>query len=100
MPRLAPAAIDAVLTAYDIRHPRIVVPQVSGKRGHPVLFPWATAARVAGLKEHEGVNAILRDSPVREVPLTEVGMLRDMDTPAEYRALRDAWNEESGSPGE
>jgi len=63
----------------------ILVASFQGKRGHPVLFPWALAREVPLLAPHEGVNALLERHVVREVACGDASILDDLDTPAQYR---------------
>jgi molybdenum cofactor cytidylyltransferase len=66
----------------------ILVATFQGKRGHPVLFPWALAREVPLLAPHEGVNALLERHLVREVACSDATILDDLDTPAKYRRQR------------
>jgi molybdenum cofactor cytidylyltransferase len=100
MPRLSSLVIDRVLNAYEtgsrgtgrskIDNRTIIVPAVHGRRGHPVLFPWPSRGEVFALPADEGVNAVLRRHPTRELVLDADGILDDLDTPADYRRLRSA----------
>ncbi|QDU89297.1 molybdopterin-guanine dinucleotide biosynthesis protein MobA [Pirellulimonas nuda] len=87
MPGLGPTAIDLVLAQYDARCPRVIVPRVAGKRGHPVLLPWSAAAAFTRSPPHEGLDAFVRRSRALEVPLAGPGAVLDIDTPADYRRL-------------
>jgi molybdenum cofactor cytidylyltransferase len=87
MPRLSAAAIDAVLRAYDPLKPTAVVPAFEGRRGHPLLMPWSSAALVDRLGRDEGVNSLLAQMPVREVAWPEPSILQDLDTPQEFARL-------------
>lgn len=95
MPRLSPIVIDRLLDEHSAQadRPVILAPSFEGRRGHPVLFPWPLAAEVAALTSEQGVNAIVDRHPVREVAVDEPGVLADLDTPEDYRRLR-----EEGSP--
>ncbi|MBI2479659.1 MAG: hypothetical protein HYV60_13815, partial [Planctomycetia bacterium] len=63
-------------------------PTSDGKRGHPVLFPWAVASSVATLAENEGVNALLERFPVRTLECSGPAIHGDLDTPDDYERLR------------
>ncbi len=98
MPRLSTGVIDRVLDAYQtgsrqpgeltIANRTVFVPTAHGRNGHPVLFPWPLRSEVFALPADEGVNAILRRQPTREIVLDGHGILDDLDTPADYRRLR------------
>ncbi len=88
MPLISPTVIDRLLQTHDPAAPAIVQPTCDGRRGHPVLFPWALAAEVEKLTADEGLNVLSRRYPVREIPWHERGVLQDVDTPTEYRELQ------------
>jgi molybdenum cofactor cytidylyltransferase len=91
MPRLSREVIDRLLAEHAARadQPCILAPSHGGKRGHPVLFPWPLAAEVDDLADEEGVNAIVQRHKVRELACDDAGVLADLDTPEDYRRLRD-----------
>lgn len=87
MPTLSTSTIDRLLSQYEPSAPAILVPVISGKRGHPVLFPWRLAAAVRDLSADEGVNALLRRSAVIEIPC-DGPVESDLDTREDYERLR------------
>ena len=90
MPRLTPALIDRVLAAYDPRHPTICLPvHLSGRRGHPALFPWSLAHEVEELGEGESIKQIIQRHPVRSVASEGTGPFEDMDTPEDYAQMQE-----------
>jgi molybdenum cofactor cytidylyltransferase len=90
MPTLPTAAIDLVIAAHDPDDARILVPRHAGRRGHPVLFPWPLCDEVARLGPSEGLNQLRRRFPVRELDFIEPAVLADLDTPDDYRRLRES----------
>lgn len=87
MPWLKPAAIDAVVAAYDPGNPCAVAPTFAGRRGHPLLLPWQVASDVARLQAGAGVNSIAARMPVCDVPWPDASILQDLDTPADVARL-------------
>lgn len=87
MPTLSSKTIDAVLEAAQDHPGSIVVPVNSEKRGHPVLLPWHVAKSVQSLPSDQGINVLLNRSPLIFVNVEQLGS--DVDTPADYRKLRD-----------
>ena len=83
MPQLNQDLIDGVVESA-LQHPgHIVVPIGNkGRRGHPVAFPWPLSRRVAELGPNHGINTLLTESPVVEIPANEEDFL-DVDTPAD-----------------
>lgn len=88
MPTLRPDVIGQLLQTARQTAGTILVPSVNGRRGHPVLFRWPMAAAVARLTVDQGVNELLRQFPVMEVPSQDEAILADVDTPEDYRRLR------------
>ena len=92
MPRLSPAIIGALIHRHQKENQRILVPTITGQRGHPVLFPWPLAAEVHALAENEGLDAIVRrHEPLQvacdEFVAAEEHPFADIDTPQDYRRL-------------
>lgn len=96
MPDLAPDVVNALVKAHDPRCAAILVPVFASQRGHPVLFPWCWADDVLTLSADEGVNALLRRHPTREVTVQAPGTSFDIDTPADY----DQWRKRHSSLSE
>ena len=79
--------ITRLIDAYAGGQARIVVPTYQGRRGHPILL--AAAFREEVLGRHDGVGLLgLLDShagDVLEVPVTNDGVVSDVDVPEDYR---------------
>jgi molybdenum cofactor cytidylyltransferase len=88
IPELSTLTIDLLLASHGEADADILVPTQDGRRGHPVLFPWALTREVYRLVD-EGVNALLRRHAVREIRCAQAGVDGDLDTPADYRRLQD-----------
>ncbi len=86
-PFVAPRVIDAVVDAYREGGRGIVVPVFRGRRGHPVLVDGKYRDEVLGLDPDDGLRQLLGAHPddVREVEAGDAAILRDLDTPADYR---------------
>lgn len=88
MPYLVPAIVDRLLAAHPLHPEAILVPIQAAKRGHPVLFPWRLVAEIDLLPAQEGINGLLKQHAVVELPVDDPGILQDLDTPADYERLR------------
>ena len=90
MPWIDVATLAAIARA--IAHgASIAAPQFQGQRGHPVGFAPRHRAALLGLHGDQGARDILaahRDSLVL-IDVDDPGVLRDIDTPVEYRQFRD-----------
>jgi CTP:molybdopterin cytidylyltransferase MocA len=90
LPRLEPRHVRAVLETGRAQPDIIVAPAFGGKRGHPTLFPASLASEIMALDPTAfGLNEILRRHAalVVEVPQLDDAVLRDADTPDEWREL-------------
>jgi molybdenum cofactor cytidylyltransferase len=90
MPGLSAALIDAVIAAHDAASPRVVVPTSSGRRGHPVLFPWSLAGEVPKLAAAAGLKELVNRHQCVEIAWPNASAFADVDTPEDYHRLRDA----------
>ena len=65
----------------------IIVPTCCGKRGHPVVFSSRFRNEVLSCYDNVGLRGLPAAHPdaVREVPLRNAGILRDMNVPKDYK---------------
>jgi molybdenum cofactor cytidylyltransferase len=93
MPNLSPRVIATLISAHNQCNSHILIPTLSGKRGHPVLFPWPVAGEIYLLAADEGLNVLRQRHESRQVPCDSVEPLgspafQDIDTPEDYRGLQ------------
>lgn len=83
-------AIRAVSECYRGRPGAMVVAARQGKRGHPLVFPFALAGKVRELAGTGGLNQLPDRHADRlvEVECSQAGVTRDIDTPEDYRRMR------------
>ena len=89
MPELSAPLIDILLAAHDPEDPRLLAPEVDGKRGHPLLIPWQLAGEIGRLEEDQGINVLCERLPMALVQSDQAGALVDIDTPEEYQQQRE-----------
>ncbi len=88
-PQIELNVVQAVVRAYREGDRGIVIPISGGKRGHPVLINLSRyQSEILELSGDEGLKPIMRGHPqdTREVSVDDEGILRDLDTPEDYRA--------------
>jgi molybdenum cofactor cytidylyltransferase len=89
-PMIAPATVAALIAAFRAGVAPVVRATHLGRHGHPVIF----AREVFGDLRHAdpavGARAVVRAHAARSVDLEveDPGVLGDIDTPADYAALR------------
>ena len=86
-PFLPCAVVDAVIAAYRDSGRGIVIPVFQGRRGHPALVDMKYRGEVLGLDPAEGLRQLVHAHPddVREVEAGDADILRDLDTPEDYK---------------
>ncbi|MBI4716938.1 MAG: nucleotidyltransferase family protein [Planctomycetes bacterium] len=86
MPHLTIAACRDCIRSYRHTPERVVVATHAGKRGHPLIVPWALRPHVEALRG--GLNGLLRPGnlPVHEVE-TGAEAVGDVDTWGDYERL-------------
>lgn len=95
MPLLTPAILDALIDAFR-REPGAdaVVPTADGRRGNPALISRSLFPRARDLRGDVGFRALFGTGPsgvrVQELPLDDVSVLLDVDTPEAFEAARRA----------
>ncbi len=69
----------------------IVVPTHQGRRGHPTWLSWAHIAGIRKLASGVGLNTYIRQhtGATREMDWPSDEVLRDLDTPEDYRRFMD-----------
>lgn len=86
-PGIELGAIDAVLGGAVEAGEGIIIPSYRGKRGHPIVIRRSYRREILSLPKESGLNQVTRGYPedTLEIPVADEQILRDMDTPADYR---------------
>ncbi|MCE5273421.1 nucleotidyltransferase family protein [bacterium] len=91
-PAVSVGTIARLIDSFRASGKPIVLPVHGGRRGHPALFGKAVFEDLLHAPEEIGARAVVRAdrSRVLEVPVEEPAVLLDIDTPDDYRALKQA----------
>ena len=75
--------------ASQLQPGRIVLPIYEGRPGHPAFFANDLFAEILHLQADQGLNVVVRRDPERiiAVPVTNSGVLQDIDTPEQFSNL-------------
>jgi molybdenum cofactor cytidylyltransferase len=90
VPLIRVSTVAAVVDAWRRERAPIVRPVLGARHGHPVVFDRSVFDDIRRAPLDEGVKAVFRSHAARvvNVPVTDQGCLVDVDTPADYEALR------------
>ncbi len=92
--------IDALVEAYRSRESqaKIFIPEFEGRPGRPVLFDRDLAIEILALDSEDPVHGIIKQyqKDVARVPVENPYIMKDMDTPEDYRECLGLWEESRG----
>ena len=90
-PMITAATVAELIRAFQSSHALIVRAVHQGRHGHPVIFSRAVFANLRRADPAQGARAVLRAHADRvvNIDVEDPGVLGDVDTPDDYRALRD-----------
>lgn len=85
-PLVRPETIQALCSEYARDPAQIIIASYRGRRGHPVLFSSRVYGEILAAPLDRGAKAVVRKDParVRELPLDDLGIRADIDTPEAY----------------
>ena len=88
-PLIDTATVRALIATRNATGAPVVRPVCDGRHGHPVIFSRETFAMLRFGDLPDGAKGVLRAFASREVlmPTLDRGVLVDVDTPDDYRAL-------------
>ena len=90
-PSLRGVLVRRLIDSFETSNKGIVAPVYNGKRGHPLLIAARYFAELQTQYDDVGLRGLLaaHADDIKEVALTEAGILADMDYPEDYqRELR------------
>jgi nicotine blue oxidoreductase len=88
-PMVASATVGLLIAAAAEGRPSIVVPTCGERRGHPIVLMRAVWDEVLATADDASTRVVVHGDPgrVREVPVGDLGILIDVDTPADLARL-------------
>ncbi len=92
MPGLSPQIIDRLIEQAAFSPTTVLIPTLSGRRGHPVLLPWSLADEVPQLAENEGLSSLIDRHQPNLIACDDLApqsrqAFADIDTPADLAAF-------------
>ena len=91
-PAVEDSTIAAIIGAFSASEAPVVVPRYRGRRGHPVLLSRALLDEIAVLPPTASAKQVIHAhlDAALQLEVDDPGVLRDIDTPADYQDLRAA----------
>ncbi len=89
-PMIPSSTINRIVDAYKSCDKGIVLPVYEKRRGHPVLIDSKYSQEVAHLNPQVGLRELIHNHPedILEVDLDSSSILEDIDTPEDYKNLK------------
>lgn len=87
-PLVRPETIEKLLDVFEEGDAKVVYPVYRGEQGHPVLWDVALVDELSHLEGDRGAKSMLEAhrGEALAVPVDDVGVCFDIDTPEDYRA--------------
>ena len=91
MPAVRPETFRRLTAAWTPESPRVIFPTLDGYRKHPPLIDFRLTPEILAWREEGGLRALWarHEAWIRTVPVDDVGVWMDLDTPEDYRACRE-----------
>ncbi|MCK4932558.1 MAG: nucleotidyltransferase family protein [Candidatus Aminicenantes bacterium] len=89
-PMIPSSSVDQIIRAYRSSAKGIVLPVYQQRRGHPILIDVTYRQEVANLNPEIGLRELIHNHPedILEVDLDSPSILEDIDTPEDYKNLK------------
>ncbi len=86
-PCIGAEVVEALLTVFAAERPDVLVPTFEGRRGHPMIFSARLFPELLEAPLEQGARAVVRRHAVREIAVSDPGILADIDDTETYRRL-------------
>jgi molybdenum cofactor cytidylyltransferase len=89
VPMITVEVVRQVIDAWQTTRAPIVRPAIGSTHGHPVLYDRSLFPALRSAPLEQGAKAVVRarESDILNVPVSDPGCLRDVDTPDDYSKL-------------
>jgi Uncharacterized MobA-related protein len=90
IPLVRISTVSALLRAYQKDSAKIFYPWFNGRRGHPPLIDTDLSKEIISWHQDGGLRSFLEthEDLAINVPVSDEGILLDLDTPEDYRLLK------------
>jgi len=89
-PGIPSDVIDLLIDTYNKTKKGILLPVFSQRRGHPILIDVKYTEKILNLSPDIGLRRLIHAHPddILEVPVDNPNVLKDIDTPEDYKRFR------------
>jgi molybdenum cofactor cytidylyltransferase len=86
-PSVHPSVIEKLLKKFPISNSGILIPVYRKKRGHPILIRAKYCNEILKIPLEKGLRELMQNhsQDIHEIPVSSCSILKDIDTPEEYR---------------
>ncbi|HKL32115.1 MAG TPA: nucleotidyltransferase family protein [Tangfeifania sp.] len=86
-PQISTEVVRKVIKGWEQSEKGIVIPTFDGRRGHPVLIETKYKTEINQLDPEKGLRQLMQkfSDDIAEIEVGEGEILRDIDTPADYK---------------
>jgi molybdenum cofactor cytidylyltransferase len=88
VPLIQPSTVRTLIARAAVSRAPVLRAVYRGRHGHPVIFRRSVFAALRAADPAVGAKAVIRAVSVEDVEVDDPGVVRDVDTPADYDALR------------
>lgn len=91
-PLIKPETISKILERGAASPEKVIIPQVAGKHGHPILIPRALFDGFLAAAENKTAQQVLHEHPewIEYIELSDPSAVADIDSPEDLAKLQDA----------
>lgn len=87
MPMISPSVYQALADSFNVDDDEILIPVMNTSRGHPPLISAHLIPGILAYDGTDGLRGFYRGHRIRELDVSNAGVLKDIDTPEQYRAM-------------
>ncbi len=84
---LIPSSVFSLLASQEAPDEAVVRPFFRDRKGHPVLLPKSAIDKILRFDNSHSMREVLRELPLYRTQTEHEGVVRDIDSPGEYRSL-------------
>lgn len=99
MPAVSRETFRRLRAAYSLESPRVIFPTLDGYRKHPPFIDFRLVPELLAWRMEGGLRTLWarHEEWIRTVPVDDIGVWMDLDTPEDYRECREKLEKTTGN---